>query len=348
MTHILIAGDDFVTPDLFRSALEARLDELPTFSEWALPWPHEPFGDVGSVHEASGTAQQTIDHLGDARVAVTQMAPFTAEVFRARPELRMVSVCRGGPVNVDLDAATDAGVLVTFAPGRNAQAAAEFTIGLMLAALRRIPHADAELRSGTWRGDYYALANVGEELDGSTVGLVGYGAIGRIVARVLIAFGARVLAYDPYAAAGMLAADGVESVDLPTLLRSSRVVSLHARLTPETHHLLDAEALALLPRGAVLVNAARGGLLDYRPLPALLASGAVGAVGLDVYDEEPPGPDWPLLHVPNVVLSPHLGGATRQTALRAAAITADDVAAFLRGDRPEHVANPGVLERVAL
>lgn len=127
--------------------------------------------------------------LGDAEIALTQMAPFTAKVIEQAPALKLISVCRGGPVNVDLAAATEAGVVVSYAPGRNAAAAAEFAIGLMLAALRRIPAADAELKKGVWRGDYYAYDHAGLELEGTTVGLIGYGAIGSIVARVLRAFG---------------------------------------------------------------------------------------------------------------------------------------------------------------
>lgn len=349
MTHILSAGDHFVAPHLFEQAVRARAGDHPlTFSELVLPWPLEPFGDVDGVAEASDRVDELVAALPGAEVCVTQMAPFTAAAFAAAPDLRLVSVCRGGPVNVDLEAATAAGVVVSYAPGRNAQAAAEFAVGLMLAAMRRITTADAELQAGTWRGDYYTYDNAGLELGGATVGLVGYGAIGRIVARVLTAFGATVLAADPYADAAALAADGVALVPLEELLRRSAVVSLHARLTPETHHLLDAERLALLPRGAVLVNSARGGLLDHAPLPGMLASGRLGALALDVYDIEPPPPDWPLLAAPNVVLSPHLAGATRETAQRAAAIVADDVAAFLAGRSPRHVANPAVLERTGL
>ena len=349
MTHILIAGDHFVTPRLFRDALDRELPSTqprPRYRERTLPWPHEPFGDVDSVHEASGTIDDTIAALDGVDIAVTQMAPFTAEVFAARPELRLIGVCRGGPVNVDLEAATEAGVLVTFAPGRNAQAAAEFTVGLILAAMRRIPMTDAALKQGDWRGDYYAWENVGAELGGSTVGLVGYGAIGRIVARILRAFGADVLAFDPYADQVVLASDGVTPTELDDLLRRSNVVSLHARLTDETHHLIDQRALDLLPEGAVLVNSARGGLLDYAPLPDLLRSGRLGALALDVYDIEPPPANWPLFSAPNVVVSPHLAGATRQTAMRAADIVARDVADYLAGRTPAHVANPVVLERL--
>lgn len=343
MTTVLIAGDRFVTPDLFRRALTAELAEPARFLEWTSDWPHEPFGDVDGVQEASGTAAETIEHLGDAEVAVTQLAPFTAEVFRRRPGLRMVGVCRGGPVNVDLAAATAAGVVVTFAPGRNAQAAAEFTVGLVLAAMRRIAESDRDLRQGVWRGDNYALDRVGTELGSAVVGLVGYGAIGRIVARILTGFGTSVVAFDPYADPAALAAEAVRSVGLDELLAVSDVVSLHARYSPDTHHLIDADALARMKPGAVLVNGARGGLLDYAPLPALLESGRLGALALDVYDVEPPPADHPLLHAPNVVLSPHLAGATRQTAERAAGIVAADVARFVGGGTPQHVANRDVL-----
>jgi D-3-phosphoglycerate dehydrogenase len=145
-----------------------------------------------------------------------------------------------------------------------------------------------------------------------------------------------------------LQVQGVEKVTLPELLKLSNVVSLHARLTAETKHILNSDNLKLLPRGAIIVNSARGGLLDYAPLPELLKSGALGALALDVYDIEPPGLDWPLLKIPNVVLSPHLGGATRQTATRAAEIIAKEVDLYLNGKVPQFVANPEVLKRFEL
>jgi len=348
MTHLLAAGDHFVTAQLLIDEVSRTVahEEL-TFSSMTLPWPITPFGRVDSVDEASGTVDDLLEALPGAEIVVTQMAPFTAEVFRRSPELRLVSVCRGGPVNVDLAAATDAGVLVTYAPARNAVAAAEFTIGLMIAAMRRIVTSDREMQSGTWRGDYYTLDNAGLELDGSTVGLVGYGAISRIVARVLLALGARVVTHDPYADPAAIAADGVQAVALDDLLRQSSVVSLHARLTGETHHILNASNLSLLPAGAVLVNGARGGLLDYAPLPELLRSGQLGALAIDVYDSEPPPADWPLFDAPNVIMTPHLAGASRQTAQRAASIVASDVASYLGGERPRYLANPELWDRLS-
>jgi D-3-phosphoglycerate dehydrogenase / 2-oxoglutarate reductase len=343
--RVLAAGDHFVRPELLVEALRRELEASsprPEIAELTLPWPYEPFGPVDGVLEASGSPEALIEALAGAEVCVTQMAPLTADVFAARPELRLVAVSRGGPVNVDLAAATRAGVRVSYAPGRNAQAAAEFALGMMLAAMRRIPVADMELRADRWRGDFFAYDEAGIELAGSCVGLVGYGAIGRIVARVLLAFGARVLVSDPYADPAAAGADGVEPVVLDELLRSCQVVSLHARLTAQTRRMIGAEQLALLPRGAVLVNTARGGLLDYGPLADALRDGRLGALALDVYDLEPPPPDWPLREAPNVVMTPHLAGCSRQTAHRAAAITAAEVGRFARGEKLAHLANPEV------
>ncbi|MDD7936908.1 2-hydroxyacid dehydrogenase [Actinomycetospora lutea] len=343
--RILAAGDHFVAPDLFESALRDEPD-LPGDLEvvhLTSGWPTEPFGPVGTgdsvVDEASGTEDEVIAALEGARVCLTQMAPFTARVFEARPELEMVAVCRGGPVNVDLDAADRAGVVVAQAPGRNAAAAAEYAVAMILAAARHVPYADAELRDGRWRGDLYAYDRAGLELAGATAGLVGYGAIGRIVARVLRAFGAEVLVADPYTDPATAETDGVRLVALDELLRASSVVSLHARLTDETSGLIGARELDLLPSGAVLVNTARGGLIDHGPLPEALRSGRLGALALDVFDVEPPPDDWPLRGLPNVVATPHLAGATRQTAHRAAAIAAGEAGRYLRGEPLAHPAN---------
>lgn len=342
--RILAAGDHFVGPALLAGAVRRELGGPGAdVTELKLPWPVEPFGPVGTVDEASGTERQVIDALGGAEVAVTQMAPFTKQVFAAAEGLKLVSVCRGGPVNVDLAAATEAGVAVTYAPGRNAGAAAEFAVGMILAAMRRISTSSAELLAGTWRGDYYAYDQAGLEIGGTTVGLVGYGAIGSRVAKVLVAFGAEVLVADPFADPAAIAADGAHPVELDDLLRRSFVVSLHARLTEQTRHLIDTAKLALLPDGAILVNTARGGLLDYAPLPEALRSGRLGALALDVYDVEPPPADWALRDAPNVIATPHLAGCSRQTAERAAAIVAAEVGRYARGERLANVANPEVL-----
>jgi D-3-phosphoglycerate dehydrogenase len=347
MVTIAALGDDFVLPELIESSVRDRVADPLVFTSAQFPWPVKPFGPVGNVIEASGTEDEVIETVKDASIAMTHLAPFTEKVFEGCPSLRMLAVCRGGPVNVDLDAATKAGVLVTYAPGRNAQAAAEFTVGMIMAAMRRIGDASSALHQGTWRGDYYSYSNAGMELSGSTVGIIGFGAIGKLVARFLSAFGTKILVHDPYFDAKLENPD-FENVSLDELLMNSNVVSMHARLTEQSKHLLNRENLSLLQDGSVLVNTARGGLLDYDALPELLDSGRLGAVALDVYDQEPPPSSWALLGRDNVVLAPHLAGATRQTAERAAAIMAADVELFLKGLQPLNVANPGVLQKMGL
>jgi len=349
VTKILCAGDFFVLPELFENAIRERMPSHPfEFTHIKTQWPMEPFRDIDGVFEASGNVSELIEKLQGVEIAATHLAPFSAEVFKNAPNLKMVGVCRGGPVNIDVNAATEAGVLISYAPGRNAQAAAEFAIALMLAAMRRITRGDADLHKGIWRGDFYSYEKTGIEISGSTVGLIGYGAIGKIVAKILIAMGAHVIVFDPYTNKALMAADGVESVELDYLLKNSSVVSLHARLTSDSKHILSEENMKLLPEGAVIVNSARGGLMDYKPLPDLLRSGRIGALALDVYDVEPPPNDWPLLGIENVVLAPHLAGATKQTAWRAANIIADEIELFLDGRVPQFVANKEILSTFSL
>ncbi|MFD0533802.1 NAD(P)-dependent oxidoreductase [Actinomadura luteofluorescens] len=197
-TRVLAAGDLFVRNELLIGALRAEAPGDLAFSEVTLPWPVEPFGRVAEVDEASGTEEQLIEALRGAEVCVTQMAPLTRRILEASPDLRLFGISRGGPVNANLEAATEHGVAVCFAPGRNAGATAEHTLGLILAAVRRIPQTHVDLMAGQWRGDYYRYDDVGIEINGSTAGLVGCGAVGRRVAKMLAALGARVLVHDPY------------------------------------------------------------------------------------------------------------------------------------------------------
>lgn len=346
MTHIVCIGDHFILPSLFETAFVNQMSNSSkfTFSHQQLPWPIEPFGPVGTVIEASGTEDQLLEVLQNHKYVLTHKSPFTNRVFEESPNLEFIGVCRGGPVNVDLTAATNAGVVVTYAPGRNAQAAAEFTIALMLSALRKISNADKEMKAGIWRGDYFVYENSGYELNDTNVGVIGYGAVGKIVANILKAFGANVFVHDPFANQVEIKEHKLNPVSLEELMKTCFVVTIHSRLTKETTHLINENNLKLLPKGALLVNTARGGLLDYDPLPELLETGQLGGLALDVYDEEPPSKNYPLLNAPNVVLTPHLGGATKQTGVVAANIVASDLKRFLLGEKLLYVANPEVLK----
>jgi D-3-phosphoglycerate dehydrogenase / 2-oxoglutarate reductase len=337
---ILVAGDRHVLTRLMVDALREELGEGPDLATLDFEWPLVPHIDVAEVREAAGSEDEVIAAGEDAEVIVTQLAPITEKVLRSLGDLKLVVVTRGGPVNVNVDAATEHGVIVANAPGRNAPAAAEYALGLMLAAMKRIPDAHASLKGGEWRGEFYAYEENGVELDGSTAGLVGFGAIGSRVAKVLDAFGAEVLVYDPFVEGAKVEEVGANKVELDELLERARVISIHARLTDETRGMIGADQIAKMPEGAVLVNTARGGLLDYEALCDALESGHLGAAALDVYDEEPPPEGSRLFEVPNLVLSPHIAGATRETAHRAASIAAAEVGRYARGEDLANVVNP--------
>jgi D-3-phosphoglycerate dehydrogenase len=342
----LVAGDQFVLNRLLREALTAETGDRLRIAEIELAWPREPFGPVAEVAEASGSEEQMLALLPGIEIVVTEMAPLTARVIAAADALRLIVVCRGGPVNVNLDAATERGIPVCYTPARNAAATAEYTIGLLLAAMRHIPEGHRDLLGGVWRGDFYAYVEAGTELEGKTAGLVGFGAVGRRVARVLRAFGAEVIVADPYVDPADVAAAGASLVPFAELLPRAEILSLHARLTPETRHLIGPAELARVPRGAVVVNAARGGLLDHDALCDALETGQLRAAALDVYDPEPPPPDSRLFSTPGLVLSPHLAGASRETAERAALIAAAEVGRYVRGEPLSFVANPDALAAV--
>jgi len=337
---LLVIGDHFIRPELMRLKLGDIADPFDVI-EASTPFPLEPFRNIAEVREASGSEDQMIDQLRGVEICVAHHAPLTEKVLKASPDLRLFVVCRGGPVNVNVPAATRCGVTIAYTPARNAAATAEHTIAMMLSALRGIPAADAGIRRGEWKGDY-TWETAGFELETATVGLIGYGAIGRIVGRILRAFGAKVLVYDPFAK--LDADDDVEGVELTQLLRRSNVVSLHARETKESRGILGAREIAQMPKGSVVVNCARGSLVDYDALADALRSRHLFAAAADVFAEEPLPADSPLLKLENFVMTPHLAGGTRQAAEKAATIAAEEVRRFLAGEELRYCANPEVRE----
>jgi len=334
--RILAAGDHFVAPELISRELTAELGPDHVIDELRLPWPLTPFGRIAEVDEASGDEQTMVDALRGVEVLVTQMGPVTEKILEQAPDLRLVVVGRGGPVNVNLDAAAERGVRVCNTPGRNAAATAEYTVGLLLSAMRRIPETSAALAAGRWAGEFYTYDNCGPGLDGSRVGLIGAGAVGSRVARALSALGAHVSIHDPFADPDALRALGTPVDDLDELLTRSDILSLHARLTAETRGLLGVRELALLPQGAVVVNCARGALLDEDALCDALESGRLGAAGLDVFAVEPPPAGSRLRTAPRLVMTPHLAGANTAVAHNAARLAAAEVGRHHRGEPLAH------------
>jgi D-3-phosphoglycerate dehydrogenase len=259
-----------------------------------------------------------------------------AEVLAAAPKLKIVARAGVGLDNVDVDAATARGVLVVNAPTSNIHSAAEHALALMLAAARQIPAADATLREHKWKRSSFS----GTEIYGKTVGVVGLGRIGQLVAARLAAFGTHVVAYDPYISPARAAQLGIELLSLDDLLGRADFISVHLPKTPETAGLIGEEALAKTKPGVIIVNAARGGLIDEQALADAVKSGHVRGAGLDVYATEP-CTDSPLFELAQVVVTPHLGASTEEAQDRAGTDVAASVKLALAGEFVPDAVNVG-------
>lgn len=260
-----------------------------------------------SLRQVKGLSEeQLIPLVADVDAWVVRSATqVTRRLVDAAPRLRWIARAGAGLDNIDVAAAKERGIAVLNVPGANSVAVAELVFALLLALFRQIPEADASLRRGAWEKARFK----GRELRGKTLGIVGLGRIGRAVAQRARAFEMTVVGHDPLVADADARAAGVEPLPLDDLLVRADIVTLHVPATPQTRGMIGAAQLARMPRGAVLVNAARGGLVDEAALHAALVSGALGGAALDVFETEPPGAS-PLLTLPNVVATPHLGAST--------------------------------------
>jgi len=260
-----------------------------------------------------------------------------AEVFDL--PLTVIGSCRGDPVNVDLAAATSRGVPVLRAPGRNADAVAEMTVAILFAVNRFVVAADSDVRAGRiYLDDLIPYQRFRAwQLAGRTAGIVGLGAVGRAVSWRLAGLGMKVITCDPYTSEATHALDD--------LLSEADVVSMHAAVTPETIGMIGAEELARMRPGAIFINTARAALHDMDALVGALASAHLAGAGLDHFPGESLPADHPLCGMRNVVLTPHIGGATYDTETNHSKLIADDIARILAGERPVNIVNPEVLDR---
>ena len=258
----------------------------------------------------------------------------TAELIAAAPGLVAIARAGVGVDNIDLEAAAERGIPVMNSPTANSITTAEQTLCLMLALSRHTAPAHASVAAGEWRRSDF----VGRQLHGKTLGVVGFGSIGRLVADRARAFGMAIVAFDPYVDAAAGAAAGAEMLPLADLLGRSDYVTLHAVVTDETRHMIDASALATMKPGAYLVNVARGALIDSDDLAAALSEGRLAGAALDVYEKEPPEGN-PLIGLPGVLHTPHLGASTVEAQQAVATQAVDAVLGVLRGEAPVHVVN---------
>jgi autoinducer 2 (AI-2) kinase len=292
---------------------------------------------------------QKINEVG-ADVLIVEADLIHEEVFSSCT-IKIIGCCRGDPLNVMADIATQKGIPIMYTPGRNADAVADLTLGFMLCLARNIVVVSNLLRSGRMHfeseKDILAVYNKygGFELGGCTVGLLGLGAVGKKVAQRLRAFGARILVYDPYVDQGVLKELNAEPVSLEELVESSDILSLHAALTDQTQRILGRDLIARMKPTALLVNTARSFLIDEKALLAALQEGRIAGAALDLLDEEPVHEDNPFLRLENAIVTPHIGGATRDVVRHQSEMVALDIARYLRGERPRYIWNPEVLSK---
>ena len=321
MPHIVIPDDD---PPVYQGHPE--LERLRTL------------GEVTVYHRRATSPEEFLERLRPAGIVLNVRAysRFSREVLEALPRLRLISVLGTGTDNIDLEAATALGIVVTNTPGASTVSVAELTIALMLAAARHLAWADRTVRAGRWEH------RQGSELRGKTLGIIGLGAIGQEVARLARGLGLRVIAWSFTPDPARAAACGAELVDLETLLTQADIVSLHLRASPRSVGLLDRQAIFRLKRGAILINTARGALVDEEALADALEQGHLAAAGLDVFAVEPLPPESRLRRLENVVLSPHMGWVTAEASARLTRLPVDNIAAYLAG-QPTCVVNPAAL-----
>jgi glyoxylate reductase len=268
--------------------------------------------------------------------------PIGAELLDAEPQLKVISNFAVGFDNIDVDAATERGVVVCNTPGVLTETTADLAWALLMAAARRVVEGADYVRAGKWL-TWGPTLLMGADVHHATLGVVGFGRIGKEVAKRGRGFEMRILAFDAYPDEEAAQALGVTFVDLDTLLAESDFVTLHTTLNEETHHLIGADQLRGMKRTAILINAARGPVVDTEALVEALRGGQIGGAALDVTDPEPIPADHPLVSMPNVVIVPHIASASVATRNKMAEMAANNLLAALKGERPAHIVNPEVL-----
>ena len=319
-----------------RDALEALRGSLPvTYESWT---------ETRRLHSPQELAHR-INGEGIGILVIEADFVFD-QVFQQSSNLRLLGVCRNGLNHVDIDAATEHGVAVVNTPGRNAQGVAELTVGLMLSLARGISRLDGYVRNGGWDNPVEPYISMGGvELNGKTLGIVGLGTIGRSVARLARAFGMQVLACDPYLSPPGSRRAGVLLEPLEEVLRRADFLSVHTTDTPDNKGLLDRGRLGLLKPGSYVLNTAAYHVIEEEALVQGLQSGRIAGAALDVHRSHPIPPNSPLLKLENVILTPHIGGATDGTVERQSWMMVEEIHRFLQGQRPRHLVNGEVWVR---
>ena len=298
---------------------------------------------LGDVTVASATSEEVLaSEISEADALIVRLARVTKPIIQNARRLRVIGRTGVGVDNVDVKAATERRILVVNVPAVNTISVAEHAFSLILALCRRIKDADQSLRSKGWN-ERERLASEIIDLAGKTLGIIGLGSIGREVVKRAKAFDMQVIAYDPYVTPETAKMIGVELSNLETLLTKSDVVTIHAALSKETHHLINERRIRLMKKSAYLVNCARGPIVDEEALARALRERWIAGAGCDVFDQEPVTRENPLLEFPQTIVSPHIAGFTREIMEKTLITLAQDITRAIKGEKPINLVNPEAL-----
>ncbi|MGI6193536.1 MAG: 2-hydroxyacid dehydrogenase [Christensenellales bacterium] len=344
----LIIGDSYINSKDMRSgfeAWEARGVELVDY-QW-----DQNGHDMSYINllleqngpEAVDVCDELLELAGDADVIITQFCPINKKFVDAAKKCVAVGTLRAGLENIAVDYMTEKGIMVFNNAGRNAEAVADFTIGMMIAEYRNIARSHAAVKAGYWRKDYVNISYL-PDFAGLTTGIVGFGMVGQLVAKKLSGFDQRLLAYDAYPDYEAAKQLNVEFVDLDTLMKECDIISVNARLVPETYHMIGARELSLMKPTAIIVNTARSGLIDEGALYEVLKDRKIGGAALDVFDKEPTSIDYRMITLDNCTVTSHLAGTTVHAMTRSALRLANHMANLFDGVAPKTWINRGKVE----
>lgn len=340
----LLCGDPQQPSAVMSEAATALKDVGVSVSEmeWESDLSAAAFRDITMDMESRGPndfdPDELIRNIKDVQFLIVHKAPVSRDVIEAGNELEVVAAARGGTENIDIDAATEHNVTVLHAPGRNADAVADYAVSFGLAAHREIPQFARSTGSGEWNLTFDP-DGLPRDVRSLTIGVIGLGNIGRGVVQRWQGFEPEVIGHDPYVDDELIKQLGAQPADFAMTLKKADILTLHVRLSEETKHLIDAEALSMMKESAMVVNTARGGLIDTDALVSALENREVHSAALDVFAEEPLPENHPLLHLDNVLLTPHTAGSTRDAVANGSKIVISDLRSILAGENPTHHLN---------
>ena len=349
---VLIVGDLFLPYKIIRQEFQPLQDR--GFELTGFDWPIKSQEELTAINQAvekdgpdaAALPPGLLEEVKEANILAVQFCPVPLKVLESGNSLKLVGIMRAGIENIDLFSAKRLGIGVLNVQGRNAQAVAEFTLGLLLSEVRNIARSHHALLAGKWRKQYLNTNHI-PELHGRVIGIIGFGEIGRRLVKLMAGFEMKnILVYDPYVSGDEVAVLGAEKVNLKELCRESDFISINARLTEETHHLISKRELEIMKPQAYIINTARTGLINVQHLLEALKEQRIGGAGLDVFENEPLPPDDPLLELENATMTAHLAGTTMDAFPRSARILALDILRLVDGERAQNAPDRDLVDPV--